>query len=231
MISTYVQREVWEYRGAITGAKLAIAAIYEKQNKRKQAQKAYEQVAKASENPLVAWRAQLALAELYKRQNRTDESLEICERVLGKMTTHGKGLRHPPYARRRRVSFGRQMARPAIPMMVTETSVRLTIAGINEDRKEYEEAMQHYRKALEKEPEGEQALLVLYLMAKAYEKQKKLDEAAQTLQRIIQMEETRIAQMKKEFDERFIGRERPPLPRSMLLHIARHEMQKLSEKR
>ncbi len=226
-----LQREVWAYQAGVANAKFAIASIYEKQGQPTQALKVLQEIAEKGKNLVTVRQARFAIGNLHKSQNHLDKALKIYQELLEEIVGVGKGMGQPFYTTGRPRFFGGPMPQHSRPLFATESSVRIAIAEIYEAQKEYDKTIESYQKALEKEPEGEQALLVLYLMANAFEKQEKYDQAIETFGKIIAKEAANLEEIRKHFETRFKGKEQPPLPESTMTVVAQDEIVRLRKKR
>ena len=126
--------------------------------------------------------------------------------------------------------MGTSMSPPRRLLPATRFSIRVAIAEIYETQEKYNQAIDSYQKALEEESEGEHALLALYLVAKVYEKQEDYDKAVEALKRIEQKETAKLQEITAEWETRFKGKKKPPLPKSPMLDIVKDEIEAMRGK-
>lgn len=134
---------------------LALAAVYEKMGKDKEAELEYKKIMDEAKEQWAIDRAQTKLFELYKKQNRLGEVAAEYEKVLSKMEKESLKLYKSlgeAYRKEENYPKAIEMYKKATGLLPADVGLRLSLADLYKEARMFKEAISEYERVLKMSP-------------------------------------------------------------------------------
>lgn len=134
---------------------LALAAVYEKMGKDKEAELEYKKIMDEAKDQWAIDRAQTKLFELYRRQNKLGEVAAEYEKVLSKMEKESLKLYKSlgdTYRKEENYPKAIEMYKKASGLVPTDVGLRFSLADLYKEARMFKQAINEYEKVLKMNP-------------------------------------------------------------------------------